>query len=51
MELNGAPADLKNVRAKLRELLDAVAWVDDHFHTLPRPPATLLFAIDCDCVA
>ena len=50
MELNGATADINNVRAELVAVLAAISWACDHVDTFLTPPTNLLLAIDCDCV-
>ena len=42
MELNGATADINNVRAELVAVLEAVSWACDHADTFPTPHPPLL---------
>ena len=48
MELNGATADINNVRAELVAVLEANSWACDHVDTFTTTPTNLLLAIDCD---
>ena len=40
VELNGATADINNVRAELVAVLEAVSWACDHADTFPTPLLT-----------